>query len=141
GSVGGFWWGGRCYILDILGRKATGLGVGILSALSTLALLWLDNFYVAFAIYSFVAFSFASVAYVSAMEIFPPHKGYRHRTDINSRQAGGVLAPPLLISVSQIGYEYGIYGLFLFWMVGVVAYMLWGVFGVEAKGKPIEDIV
>ncbi len=143
GSVGGFFGGVIVAIFsDILGRKATGLGVGILSALSTLALLGLDNFYVAFAIYSFVAFSFASVAYVSAMEIFPSHIRATAIGLISIiGRLGGVLTPPILISVSQVSYEYGIYGLFLLWMVGVIAYVLWGVFGVEAKGKSIEDIV
>ncbi|WP_457601639.1 MFS transporter [Hydrogenivirga sp.] len=142
GSVGGFFGGVVVAIFaDLLGRKATGLGVGILSALSTLALVQMDSFYVAFALYSFVAFSFASVAYVSAMEIFP---SYVRATAIGLisviGRIGGVVAPPLLVGLAQYGYTYGIYGLFSFWLVGVAAYLLWGIFGVEAKGRAIEDI-
>ena len=142
GSVGGFFGGVVVAIFaDLLGRKATGLGIAMLSALSTLALIYLDNFYVAFALYSFIAFSFASVAYVSAMEIFPSSV---RATAIGLLsivgRLGGVLAPPLLVSLSQLGYVYGVYGLFGFWMLGVLAYILWGVYGVEAKGKPIEEI-
>jgi len=142
GSVGGFF-GGVVVALfsDFLGRKATGLGIAMLSALSTLALLHLENFYVAFALYSFIAFSFASVAYVSAMEIFP---SYVRATAIGLvsivGRLGGVLAPPILVWLSQFGYAYSLYGLFSLWLIGVLAYLLWGVFGVEAKGKSIEEI-
>lgn len=142
GSVGGFFGGVVVAIFaDVLGRKATGLGVSLLSALSTLALLHLGDFYVAFALYSFIAFSFASVAYVTAMEIYP---SYLRATAIGLisivGRIGGVLAPPLLIWLSGFNYVLGIYGLFCLWMFGFFAYLLWSVFGVEAKGKPIEDI-
>ncbi|NPA41298.1 MAG: MFS transporter [Aquificae bacterium] len=142
GSVGGLIGGVVvAFLADTLGRKLTGLGVGILSAFSTLGLIYIDNFYTAFWIYSLIAFSFASVAYVSAMEIFP---SYIRATAIGLvsiiGRLGGVLAPPLLISLSEMGYKFGLFGLFGFWLVGVVAYLLWSIFGVEAKGKPIEDI-
>ncbi len=142
GSVGGFFGGVVVAIFaDLLGRKATGLGIAILSALATLTLIHLDNFYVAFAIYSFIAFSFASVAYVSAMEIFPSHVRATAIGLISIiGRLGGVVAPPLLVSLSQHNYAYGVYGLFAFWLVGVIAYLLWSVFGVEAKGKSIEEI-
>ncbi len=142
GSVGGFFGGVVVAIFaDLLGRKATGLGIALLSALATLTLIHLDNFYVAFAIYSFIAFSFASVAYVSAMEIFPSHVRATAIGLISIiGRLGGVVAPPLLVSLSQYNYAYGVYGLFAFWLVGVLAYLLWSMFGVEAKGKSIEDI-
>ncbi|EDP75284.1 Major facilitator superfamily (MFS_1) transporter [Hydrogenivirga sp. 128-5-R1-1] len=142
GSVGGFFGGVVVAIFaDLLGRKATGLGIAILSALATLTLVHLDNFYVAFAIYSFIAFSFASVAYVSAMEIFPSHVRATAIGLISIiGRLGGVVAPPLLVSLSQHNYAYGVYGLFAFWLVGVIAYLLWSMFGVEAKGKSIEEI-
>ena len=126
---------------DLLGRKTTGLGVGILSALSVLFLMHVPNLYLAFGIYSLIAFSFASVAYVSAMEIFP---SYIRATAIGMvsivGRIGGVLAPPYLIALSQISPSLGLWGLFGFWLVGVVAYLLWSMFGVEAKGKSIEEI-
>ncbi|RLJ71190.1 putative MFS family arabinose efflux permease [Hydrogenivirga caldilitoris] len=142
GSVGGFFGGVVVSIFsDLLGRKTTGLGVALLSALSTLTLVHLDNFYTAFAIYSFIAFSFASVAYVSAIEIFP---SFIRATAVGLisiiGRLGGVMAPPLLVSVSQFGYTYGIYGLFSLWLVGVLAFLLWSLFGIEAKGKSIEEI-
>ena len=142
GSVGGFFGGVVVAIFsDILGRKATGIGISLLSALATLALLHLENFYVAFAIYSFVAFSFASVAYVSAMEIFPSHVRATAIGLISIiGRIGGTLAPPALTALSSFGYEYGIYGLFGLWMLGFLAYVVWGIFGVEASGKPIEEI-
>ncbi len=104
-------------------------------------LIHLESFHVAFALYSFVAFSFASVAYVSAMEIFP---SYIRATAIGlvsiAGRIGGVLAPPLLVWLSRFGYEVSLYGLFLFWVVGTLTYLLWSVFGVEAKGRSIEEI-
>ena len=142
GSVGGFFGGIVVAVMsDVVGRKATGLGVAILSALSTLALIGFESFYVAFGIYSFVAFSFASVAYVSAMEIFP---SYIRATAIGLisiiGRIGGVLAPPLLIALSELGHKYAILGLFVLWCVGVVAFALWSLLGVEAKGRSIEEI-
>jgi len=129
------------FLADLLGRKTTGLSVGILSALSVLFLMHVTNLYLAFGIYSLIAFSFASVAYVSAMEIFP---SYIRATAIGMvsivGRIGGVLAPPYLIALSQISPSLGLWGLFGFWLVGVVAYLLWSMFGVEAKGKSIEEI-
>lgn len=142
GSVGGLIGGVVVAIFaDLLGRKATGLGIALLSALASLSLLHLDSFYTAFALYSFVAFSFASVAYVSAMEIFP---SFIRATAIGLisiiGRIGGTLAPPALVSLSSHGYQFGIYGLFALWCMGLLAFLLWSLFGVEAKGKSIEEI-
>ncbi len=142
GSVGGLLGGIVVAIFaDVLGRKATGIGISLLSALATLALLHLDNFYVAFALYSFVAFSFASVAYVSAMEIFPSHVRATAIGIISIiGRIGGTFAPPALTYLAGFGYQLGIYGLFALWMLGFLAYVIWGVFGVEASGRSIEEI-
>ncbi len=142
GSAGGLVGGVVVALLaDSLGRKLTGLGVSLLSAVSTLGLLYIDNLYLSFGIYSLIGFSFASVAYVSAMEIFP---SYIRATAIGVLsivgRLGGVLAPPALISLSEIDYRLGIYGLFSLWLVGVTAFLFWTRFGIEAKGKSIEEI-
>ncbi len=75
------------------------------------------------------------------MEIFP---SYIRATAIGLvsivGRIGGVLAPPLLVWLSRFGYEVSLYGLFLFWVVGTLTYLLWSVFGVEAKGRSIEEI-
>ena len=142
GSVGGLLGGIVVAVFaDVLGRKATGIGVSLLSALATLTLLHLDNFYVAFAIYSFVAFSFASVAYVSAMEIFPSHVRATAIGLISIiGRIGGTIAPPALTYLSGFGYQFGLYGLFALWMLGFLAYVIWGLFGIEARGRSIEEI-
>ena len=142
GSVGGLIGGViTAFLSDAAGRKATGLGILILSVLSTLALIHSDDFYISFAIYSFIAFSFACVGYVTAMEIFP---SYIRATAIGMisilGRIGGTMAPPLLIHLSQISYQAGLYGLLGFWIFGLVSYTLWAIFGVEAKGKSIEEI-
>lgn len=142
GSIGGLIGGIVIAIMsDVLGRKTTGISVSLLSVLSTVALLTADDFMTAYYFYSFTAFSFASVAYVSAMEIFP---SYIRSTAIGMisiiGRVSGVGAPPLLVYLSDKSYEYGILGLLGLWIVGLIAFITWGIFGVEAGKRSIEDI-
>lgn len=92
-------------------------------------------------IYSLIAYSFASVAYVSAMEIYPSHL---RATAIGILsiigRISGMLAPPTLTFLSTVSYTYSIIGLSFFWFVGFFAFFVWTKFGVEAKGKSLEEI-
>ncbi len=142
GSIGGLIGGVVVAIMaDALGRKATGISVAFLSALATLNLLYTDDFKTAYYLYSFVAFSFASVAYVSAMEIFPtPVRSTAIGMISILGRLGGTVAPPLLVHLAGNGYAYGILGLLGFWIFGLSAFILWGIFGIEGSKRSLEDI-
>ena len=142
GSIGGLIGGIVVAIMaDAFGRKATGISVALLSALATINLIYTDDFKTAYYLYSFVAFSFASVAYVSAMEIFPTHVRSTAIGMISILgRLGGTLAPPLLVHLASKGYVYGILGLLGFWIFGLSAFILWGIFGIEGSKRSLEDI-
>jgi MFS family permease len=142
GSAGGLVGGVVvAFLADAIGRKATGLGVLILSVLSTLALIHTSDFYPAFVLYSLTAFSFACVGYVTAMEIFP---SYIRATAIGlisiAGRIGGTVAPPFVISLAETDYRMGLYGILGFWVFGLVIFGLWSLFGIEARGRSIEEI-
>ena len=143
GSVGGLVGGVVVAIMaDVIGRKGTGLSISLLSVIATLGLIYSENFTTAYYFYSFTAFSFACVAYVSATEIYP---SFIRSTAIGVisivGRISGTLSPPLLVSLSQVDYRLGLVGLLCLWMVGFLAFLLWSVFGVEAKGRSIEEII
>ncbi|MCX7738777.1 MAG: MFS transporter [Hydrogenothermaceae bacterium] len=128
-------------LTDILGRKLTGTTVAMISMLLSISFMFSQNIYTTVFVYSFVAYSFASVAYVSAMELYPSHL---RATAIGILSVigrlSGVLAPPTLTYLSTIDYRYSILGLTFFWLVGFIGFFVWSKFGVEAKGKSIEEI-
>lgn len=142
GSIGGLIGGVVVAIMaDALGRKATGISIALLSTISTINLLNPNDFKTAYYLYSLFAFSFASVAYVSAMEIFPTHVRSTAIGLISILgRIGGTIAPPLLVSLSAYGYSHGIFGLLAFWILGLSAFILWGIFGIEAGKRSLEDI-
>ncbi len=129
------------FLTDYLGRKITGTVIAMLSMMLSTFFLFSSDIYTTVFIYSFVAYSFASVAYVSAMEVYP---SYLRATAIGILSVvgriSGVLAPPILTYLSQIDYKYSILGLSFFWLVGFLAFFIWSKFGIEAKGKSIEEI-
>ncbi|MEJ5172516.1 MAG: MFS transporter [Hydrogenothermaceae bacterium] len=126
---------------DIVGRKLTGTVIALLSMLLSISFIFSQDIYTTVAVYSFVAYSFASVAYVSAMEVYP---SYLRATAIGILSVigriSGMLAPPVLTYLATIDYKYSILGLSVFWFVGFFAFFLWTKFGIEAKGKSIEEI-
>lgn len=99
------------------------------------------DIYITVFVYSLVAYSFASVAYVAAMEVYPSHL---RATAIGILsiigRVSGMLAPPALTFLSTLNYTYSIIGLSFFWFIGFLAFFLWTKFGVEAKGKSLEEI-
>ena len=141
-SIGGFI-GGLVvsFLSDMIGRKATGTIIALISMLLSTLFLFSQDIYSTVFIYSLFAYSFASVAYVSAMEVYP---SYLRATAVGILSVigrlSGILAPPLLTFLSQIDYKYSILGLTSFWLVGFIGFFIWSKFGVEAKGKSIEEI-
>lgn len=141
-SVGGFI-GGLVvsFLSDKIGRKTTGTTIALISMLLSTMFLFSQDIYTTVFIYSLFAYSFASVAYVSAMEVYP---SYLRATAIGILSVigriSGMLSPPLLTFLAGINYKYSIIGLTTFWLVGFLGFLLWSKFGVEAKGKSIEDI-
>lgn len=141
-SIGGFIGGIIISILtDIVGRKLTGTTIALLSMLLSVSFLLSKDIHSTVFIYSLIAYSFASVAYVSAMEIYPSHL---RATAIGILsiigRISGMLAPPTLTFLSTVSYTYSIIGLSFFWFVGFFAFFIWTKFGVEAKGKSLEEI-
>jgi MFS family permease len=142
GSLGGLLGGIIVAIFaDVVGRKVTGISVALLSTIASISLAFSSDFLVAYYFYSFTAFSFASVAYVSAMEIFP---SYIRSTAIGFMSVigriSGTMAPPLLVYLASKSYFLGLLGLTGLWLIGLTSFVLWGIYGVEAGKRSLEDI-
>ena len=142
GSIGGLV-GGLvvAFMSDTLGRKITGSLVSFLAFLLSLFFLLPLDFDTVYFAYSLIAFSFASVAYVSATEIYPSYiRAYAIGLLSVIGRVSGALSPVLLVELSSANYTYGVLGLSLFWLLGFVAFAVWTIRGKEAKGKSIEEI-
>lgn len=128
-------------LTDIVGRRLVGVTIALLSMLMSVSFLISQNIYTTVFIYSLFAYSFASVAYVSAMELYP---SYLRATAIGILsiigRISGMLTPPILTYLSNISYTYSILGLTFLWFVGFIGFFLWAKFGIETKGKSIEEI-
>lgn len=142
GSLGGLI-GGLvvAYLVDKMGRIPLGLLISFVSALLSFSFILGLDLKLTFFIYSTVAFSFASVAYVIATEIYPSYiRAYAIGLLSIIGRLSGAFAPVLLINLSQIGFFYALLGLALFWLVGFFAFVIWALNGKETKGKPLEEI-
>lgn len=141
-SVGGLIGGLFTAILsDILGRKSTGILISLFSFLTTFSFLNSQNIYLSVFLYSLFAYSFASVAYVSAMEIYPSHIRATAIGIISViGRISGMIIPPIITYVATDNYKYGIMFLATLWFIGFISFFIWSKFGIEAKGKSIEDI-
>ncbi len=142
GSLGGLV-GGLvvAFLVDKVGRIPLGIGISFASALLSFSFLFGYNLGITFFVYSLVAFSFASVAYVIATEIYPSYiRAYAIGLLSIVGRLSGTLAPLLLVSLSQLGLFHALAGLCAFWLVGFLAFTLWGIRGKETRGKPLEEI-
>lgn len=142
GSLGGLIGGLLVALLvDKVGRIPLGISISFLSALLSLSFLLGFNLGFTFFVYSFVAFSFASVAYVIATEIYPSYiRAYAIGLLSIVGRLSGTFAPLLLVSLSKLGLIYALMGLSAFWLVGFFAFLLWAIKGKETKGKPLEEL-
>ncbi|MGB9761909.1 MAG: hypothetical protein ACPLWD_05440 [Caldimicrobium thiodismutans] len=126
---------------DFFGRKITDTFVSFMSFLLSLLFLLSFNFDLTYLIYSFFAFSFASLAYVSATEIYPSYLGaYALGLISVIERLAGAISPVVLVSLASIIHTYGILGLSFLWFLGFVSFLNWSIRGLEAKGKAIEEI-
>lgn len=142
GSIGGLV-GGLvvAFMSDTLGRKITGSLVSFLAFLLSLFFLSPLDFDTVYFAYSLIAFSFASVAYVSATEIYPSYiRAYAIGLLSVIGRLMGALFPVILVNFSSLNYAYGVLGLSFLWLVGFISYLAWSLKGMEAKGKSIEEI-
>ncbi|ADC89872.1 major facilitator superfamily MFS_1 [Thermocrinis albus DSM 14484] len=143
GSVGGLL-GGLvvAYLSDRIGRKVMGLAVSFCSLMfSSLFLVPIFDLKTTFFLYSLVGYSFASVAYVLATEIYPsPIRAYAIGLMSLVGRVSGSFVSPLLVAVSQQDYRLGVIGLASLWMVGFTAFFLYTLRGKETRGRSLEDI-
>ncbi|MCS6876264.1 MAG: MFS transporter [Aquificaceae bacterium] len=142
GSIGGLI-GGLVVasLVDKVGRVPLGIAISLLSGLLSFSFLLGYNLNLTFFVYSLVAFSFASVAYVVATEIYPSYiRAYAIGLLSVVGRVSGALSPVLLVNLASINLFYAILCLSIFWFVGLLAFLLWSVFGMETKGKSLEDI-
>ena len=143
GSVGGLL-GGLivAFLNDRLGRKKLGVAISFLSMLGVfLFLLEGFNVYLLYFLYSFVAFSFASVAYVIATEIYPSYiRAYAIGLLSVIGRLSGVFAPVLVVSLADVDYRLGLLAISGFWSVGFISFVIYSIKGKETKGMPIEQI-
>ena len=88
-----------------------------------------------------IAFSFASVAYVIATEIYPSYiRAYAIGVLSVVGRLSGALTPLLVTTLASIDYRLGLLCIFLFWLVGFFAFVIYAIKGKETKGMPIEQI-
>jgi MFS family permease len=92
-------------------------------------------------LYSLIAFSFASVAYVIATEIYPSYiRAYAIGVLSVVGRLSGAFAPVLVIALANQDYRLGLLCISLFWLVGFFAFVIYAIKGKETKGMPIEQI-
>ncbi len=128
-------------LVDKIGRIPLGILISLASALLSLSFLLGFDIRLTFFVYSLIAFSFASVAYVIATEIYPSYiRAYAIGILSIIGRLSGAFAPLFLVSLSQLGFVYAMLGLASFWLVGFFAFILWAFKGMETKGKPLEEI-
>ncbi|MEJ5339455.1 MAG: MFS transporter [Aquificaceae bacterium] len=142
GSLGGLI-GGLvvAFLVDRIGRIPLGILISLLSALLSISFLLGFDIKFTFFVYSLIAFSFASVAYVIATEIYPSYiRAYAIGILSIIGRLSGAFAPLLLVSLAQLGFVYAIMGLSLFWLVGFFAFLIWALRGMETRGRPLEEI-
>ncbi|WP_448588239.1 MFS transporter [Thermocrinis sp.] len=143
GSVGGLI-GGLvvAFLNDRLGRKPLGVFISFLSMLAVFLFLLTDaNPKLLYFLYSLVAFSFASVAYVIATEIYPSYiRAYAIGILSLVGRLSGALAPALVVSLATQDYRLGLYTIACFWLIGFTSFTIYSIKGKETKGKPIEQI-
>ncbi|WP_299197546.1 MFS transporter [Thermocrinis sp.] len=143
GSVGGLI-GGLvvAFLNDRVGRKVLGVSISGLSALAVFLFLLTDaNPKVLYFLYSLIAFSFASVAYVIATEIYPSYiRAYAIGVLSVLGRLSGAFAPVLVIALANQDYRLGLLCISLFWLVGFFAFVIYAIKGKETKGMPIEQI-
>ncbi len=142
GSLGGLIGGLVVALLvDKVGRIPLGILISLASALLSLSFLLGFDIRLTFFVYSLIAFSFASVAYVIATEIYPSYiRAYAIGILSIIGRLSGALSPLFLVSLSQFGFKYAMFGLASFWLVGFIAFVIWAFRGMETKGKPLEEI-
>ena len=142
GSLGGLIGGLVVALLvDKVGRIPLGILISLASALLSLSFLLGFDVRLTFFLYSLIAFSFASVAYVIATEIYPSYiRAYAIGILSIIGRLSGAFSPLFLVSLSQFGFKYAMLGLASFWLVGFVAFVIWAFKGMETKGKPLEEI-
>lgn len=142
GSIGGLI-GGLIVasFVDKIGRIPLGLTISALSAILSLGFAFGFKLELWFFIYALIAFSFASVGYVIATEIYPSFlRAYAIGLLSIIGRVSGALAPPFMVQVSTIDYKFGIFTLCAFWLVGFMAFLVWSLKGKETKGVPLEEM-
>ncbi|SHK26906.1 MFS transporter [Thermocrinis minervae] len=138
GLVGGLF---VALLVDSVGRKRLGLFISFFSLLLSLFFLSGAGFVWVLSLYSLVAFSFPSVAYVVATEIYPSYiRAYVIGLLSVVGRVGGAFVPPVVTYLATKDYIYGILAFSALWFVGFLAFLLWNMFGKETKGKPLEEI-
>ena len=143
GSVGGLIGGLTvAFLNDKLGRKPLGTAISFLSMLAVfLFLLKGVDPRVLYFVYSLIAFSFASVAYVIATEIYPSYiRAYTIGVLSVIGRLSGAFAPAVVVSIASQDYRLGIFTIASFWLVGFISFLIYSIKGKETKGKPIEQI-
>jgi MFS family permease len=130
------------YTLGDLGRKVLGVSISGLSALAVFLFLLTDaNPKTLYFLYSLIAFSFASVAYVIATEIYPSYiRAYAIGVLSVVGRLSGAFAPVLVIALANQDYRLGLLCVSFFWLVGFFAFVIYAIKGKETKGMPIEQI-
>ncbi|MEN3034256.1 MAG: MFS transporter [Aquificaceae bacterium] len=142
GSVGGLI-GGLIVasLVDKVGRIPLGLIISALSAILSLGFILGFKLELWFFIYALVAFSFASVGYVVATEIYPSFlRAYAIGLLSVIGRISGAFAPVFMVQVSSSDYRFGIFTLSAFWLTGFVAFVIWAIKGRETKGLSLEEM-
>lgn len=135
-------------MLDKVGRKTTVTTFYLIAALSMLLLGYASMSYNAagvlgaFVLANLCATGSWIAAYPTFSELFPtPMRATGIGASVAFGRIGAALAPPVLVVVAQdisIAATFGL--LAAFWVVGAVAMVPWGIFGIEGNNKSLEAL-
>jgi MFS family permease len=137
-------------MLDRLGRKTTVPLFYSLAALTSVLMApaaathspWIVL--LAFMAANFCATGAWTSAYPTFSEIFPTHlRSTGIGVSVAVGRIGAIASGPLLVAVSKTSWgDAGVFGLMaLLWLVGALAMIPWGIWGVEGSGTSLEQIV
>ena len=133
-------------LLDKAGRKITVTGFYVLAALSMLVMSRaamsdsVSGVLIAFTIANLCATGSWIAAYPTFSELFPTRlRATGIGVSVAFGRIGAALAPPILVAVAERASMSAAFALLAgFWLLGAAAMIPWSIWGIEARGKPLE---
>lgn len=149
GNVGALFGGlGVAWLLEAWGRRPTVAACYGLTAVSMLALAAVSTWGTGWAVAGFtLANLFATASWVGAYptftELFPTAlRSTGVGVSVTVGRIGALISPFLIVAVdSRYGLAASLLLLAGFWLLGLVAMLIWMGFGIEARGRSLEQLL